>query len=99
MNAPVQQFNPAEVPISYTLNFHQVNVLLKGMNKLMREETEGFYEGFKGHALQTLQAAEVAHKEAAEKAAEKAAQQRFADKFADESATPAPVAPATELTP
>lgn len=69
MNAPVQPFNPAEVPINYTLNFQQVNVLLKGMGKLMREETEGFYEQFRGVALQTMQAAEASHKEAAEKAA------------------------------
>lgn len=59
-----QPFNPAEVPINYTLNFQQVNVILKGMGKLMREETEGFYEQFRAVALQTLQAAEVAHKEA-----------------------------------
>lgn len=60
-----QQFNPAEVPINYTLNFAQVNLLLKGMGKLPREESEGFYEQFRGVALQTLQAAEAAHNEAA----------------------------------
>lgn len=69
MNAPVQPFNPAEVPINYTLNFNQVNVILKAMSKLPREETEGFYENFRGVALQTLQVAEATHKEAAEKAA------------------------------
>lgn len=61
-------FNPSEVPINYTLNFQQVNVILKGMGKLMREETEGFYEQFRGVALQTLQAAELAHNEAADRA-------------------------------
>lgn len=59
-----QPFNPVEVPISYTLNFQQVNLILKGMSKLMREETEGFYEQFRSVALQTLQAAEAAHREA-----------------------------------
>lgn len=74
MNAPVQPFNPAEVPINYTLNFQQVNILLKGMGKLPREETDGFYEQFRGVALSTLQAAEQAAKEAAEQAANEAAQ-------------------------
>lgn len=68
MNAPVQTFNPAEVPINYTLNFQQVNVILKGLNELPRKETDGFYDQFRGVALQTLQVAEAAHKEAAEKA-------------------------------
>lgn len=58
----MKSFNPAEVPINYTLNFHQVNVILKGMGKLMREETDGFYEQFRGVALQTLQAAEAEYK-------------------------------------
>ena len=68
MNAPVQPFNPAEVPINYTLNFNQVNVILAGMAELPRKQTDGFFEQFRGVALQTLQAAEAAHKEAAEKA-------------------------------
>lgn len=73
MNQPEQMFNPGAVPINYTLNFSQVNVLLKGMSKLPREETEGFYEQFKGHAVQTLQTAEVAHNEANKKAADEEA--------------------------
>jgi len=69
MNAPVQPFNPAEVPITYTLNFNQVNVILAGMSELPRKQTDGFYDQFRAVALQTMQAAEAAHKEAAEKAA------------------------------
>lgn len=73
MNQPEQMFNPGAVPIQFTLNFAQVNVLLKGMSKLPREETEGFYEQFKGHAVQTLQTAEAAHNEAIKKAADEQA--------------------------
>ncbi len=69
MNQQAQTFNPAEVPINYTLNFQQVNLLLEGLAELPRKRTDGFYEQFRGVALQTLQAAENAHKEAAEKAA------------------------------
>lgn len=69
MQQPAQTFNPAEVPINYTLNFQQVNLLLEGLSELPRKKTDGFYEQFRGVALQTLQAAEASHKEAAEKAA------------------------------
>lgn len=69
MNALVQPFNPAEVPINYTFNFQQVNLLLEGLSELPRKKTDGFYEQLRGVALQTMQAAEAAHKEAAEKAA------------------------------
>jgi hypothetical protein len=64
-----QPFNPAEVPINYTLNFQQVNVLLEGLGKLPFEKVEQLYLGMRSVALQTLQGAEAAHKEAAEKAA------------------------------
>ncbi len=64
----MKPFIPAEVPISYTLNFQQVNLILKGMGKLMREETDGFYEQFRGTALTALANAEAWHKEAADKA-------------------------------
>ncbi len=80
MNAPVQPFNPAEVPINYTLNFNQVNVILAGMSELPRKQTDGFYDQFRAVALQTLQAAEAAHKEAADKAAEEASKQAEAAK-------------------
>ena len=64
MNAPVQ-FNPADVPINYTLNFHQVNLILEGLNELPRKRTEGFYEQIRSVALSTLQAAEQAANAAA----------------------------------
>jgi len=56
-----QPFNPATVPINYTLNFAQVNLILKGLGELPRKETEGFYDQFRQVALQTLQAAEHLH--------------------------------------
>lgn len=55
------EFNPAGVPINYTLNFAQVNLILKGLAELPRKETEGFYDQFRAVALQTLQAAEHLH--------------------------------------
>ena len=61
MTEQQQPFNPNNVPINYTLNFAQVNVLLLGMKKLPREQTEGFYEQFQAVALQTIQAAEHLH--------------------------------------
>lgn len=68
MQQAAQPFNPAEVPINYTLNFQQVNLLLEGLGKLPFEKVEQLYQGMRSVALQTLQAAEAAHKEAAEKA-------------------------------
>jgi len=62
-------FDPAQVPINYTLNFHQVNLILEGLSELPRKKSEGFYEQFRSVALQTLQIAEQAAKDAAEKAA------------------------------
>lgn len=56
-----EQFNPAAVPINYTLNFAQVNLILKGLAELPRKETDGFYDQFRSVALQTLQAAEHLH--------------------------------------
>jgi hypothetical protein len=73
VNAPVQLFNPAEVPINYTLNFSQVNLILEGLAELPRKKTEGFFEQLRGVAVQTLQIAEAAHKDAAEKADAEAA--------------------------
>lgn len=90
MNQQAQPFNPGAVPINYTLNFAQVNLLLKGMGKLPREETDGFYEQFRGHALQTLQAAEAEHNAAIEK--EKADEAR---RNAPPEAAPAPAGDAT----
>lgn len=65
---PQAPFNPAEVPINYTLNFNQVNLILEGLAELPRKRSEGFYDQFRAVALQTMQAAEAAHNEAVEKA-------------------------------
>lgn len=75
---PQAPFKPAEVPINYTLNFNQVNLILAGMAELPRKQTEGFYDQFRAVALQTLQTAEAVHNEAVEKA-EKAEAARNAD--------------------
>lgn len=56
-----QAFNPATVPINYTLNFAQVNLVLEALAELPRKKTEGFYDQFRAVALQTLQAAEFLH--------------------------------------
>jgi hypothetical protein len=55
-----QTFNPANVPIYYTLSFQQVNLLLEGLGKLPYERVEQLYVGLRTVALQTLQAAEQA---------------------------------------
>ena len=65
-----QPFNPASVPINYTLNFQQVNLLLEGLGKLPYERVEQLYNAMRSAALQTLQDAEQAHNEAAEREAE-----------------------------
>ncbi len=65
-----QPFNPASVPINYTLNFQQVNLLLEGLGKLPHERVEQLYNAMRGAALQTLQDAEQAYNEAAEREAE-----------------------------
>jgi len=62
----MSQFNPAEVPINYTLNFNQVNLILEGLAELPRKKSEGFYDQFRAVALQTLQSAEAAHNKANE---------------------------------
>lgn len=61
MTEQVNPFNPANVPINYTLSFPQVNMILKGLSELPRKETDGFYDQFRAVALQTLQAAEHLH--------------------------------------
>lgn len=63
-----QPFNPVEVPINYTLNFNQVNLILEGLAELPRKKSEGFYDQFRAVALQTMQAAEAEHNKAIEKA-------------------------------
>lgn len=70
MNQPQPaQFDATQVPIQYTLNFHQVNLILKGMAKLPLEEVEQLYTGLRAHALGTLQAAEAEFKAQQEAAA------------------------------
>jgi len=65
-----QPFSPASVPINYTLNFQQVNLLLEGLGKLPYERVEQLYSAMRGAALQALQAAEQAYNEVAEREAE-----------------------------
>ena len=67
-NTMTTTFNPAEVPINYTINFNQVNLILAGLAELPRKQSEGFYDQFRAVALQAMKQAEDAHKEAAEKA-------------------------------
>ncbi|CAB4122555.1 hypothetical protein UFOVP33_21 [uncultured Caudovirales phage] len=70
--APV--IDPNQVPINYTVNLPQVNLILKGLGKLPLEEVEQLYNGIRGHALQALQTAEAEAQAAIEKkAAEEAA--------------------------
>lgn len=56
-----QQFNPAAVPIQYTLTFQQVNLVLEGLGKLPYDRVEALYTAVRSIALQTLHAAEQAH--------------------------------------
>lgn len=65
-----QPFNPATVPINYTLNFQQVNLLLEGLGKLPYERVEQLYSAMRGAALQTLRDSEQAYNEAVEREAE-----------------------------
>lgn len=65
-----QPFNPASVPINYTMNFQQVNLLLEGLGKLPHERVEQLYTAMRSVALQALQDAEQAHNEEAAREAE-----------------------------
>lgn len=65
-----QPFNPASVPINYTLNFQQVNLLLEGLGKLPYERVEQLYSAMRGAALQALRDSEQAYNEAVEREAE-----------------------------
>ena len=55
-----KQFNPMAVPIEYTFDIGVVNLILKGWDKLPREETKGLYEQVQSAALKKLQEAESA---------------------------------------
>ena len=65
-----QPFNPATVPINYTLNFQQVNLLLEGLGKLPYERVEQLYSAMRSVALQTLQVSEQEYNQAAEREAQ-----------------------------
>lgn len=65
-----QPFTPASVPINYTLNFQQVNLLLEGLGKLPYERVEQLYSAMRGAALQTLRDSEQAYNEAVVREAE-----------------------------
>lgn len=52
--------DPNQVPIHFTLNLAQVNLILKGLGKLPHEEVEQLYNGIRSSALNTLQTAEKA---------------------------------------
>jgi hypothetical protein len=67
------QFDPAEVPINYTLNLAQVNLILECLAEIPRKRTDGFFEQFRDTAVQALQAAEKAHYQALEKQSAKVA--------------------------
>lgn len=56
---PVAPFDPSKVEITYTFNFPQVNMILKGLGKLPLEDSEQLHNAIRGHAVQTLQVAEV----------------------------------------
>ncbi len=59
------QFDANSVPISYTLNFAQVNLILEGLSELPVKRAGEFYNAFRSVALQQIQAAEMAHNEQA----------------------------------
>mgnify|MGYP006385876993 CR=1 FL=1 len=61
----MSQFNAQQVPITVTLNFSQINLILEGLGKLPFEKVESLYLGLRAHGLTTLQQAEEAHKQAA----------------------------------
>jgi hypothetical protein len=54
------QFDPAEVPINYTLNLAQVNLILECLAEIPRKRTDGFFEQFRDTAVQALQSAKGA---------------------------------------
>ena len=73
---------PNQVPIIYTLNIDQVNLILTGLGKMPYEQVSDFVAGMRNVALQALQAAE-------EKA--KAEAEAEAKRIEDESAKPCDV--------
>lgn len=51
-------FTPNQVPIYYTLNIDQVNLVLEGLGELPLKRAGDFSNAFRAVALQALQAAE-----------------------------------------
>lgn len=70
MSAPIASFNPAAVPITVTLNFHQVNTILTGLGKLPYEEVESLYNTIRSVGINTMNDAETQHKLAQQQAAQ-----------------------------
>lgn len=58
----MDQFKPSEVPITLTLNFPQVNLILQGLGKLPFDSVESLYVGIRNAAVATMQKAEADHK-------------------------------------
>jgi hypothetical protein len=56
--------NPNQVPIHYTLNLDQVNLIVGALAKLPFEQVEQFLAAFRSVALKALQDAESAAKSA-----------------------------------
>ena len=54
------KFDPQSVPISYTLNFAQVNLILEALAELPIKKAGEFHNAFRGVALQQIAAAEQA---------------------------------------
>ena len=70
MSAHIAPFNPAAVPITVTLNFHQVNTILTGLGKLPYEEVESLYNTIRSVGINTMNDAETQHKLAQQQAAQ-----------------------------
>ena len=57
---------PNQVPINYTFNIEQVNLILTALGKLPYEQVGDMVSGIRGVALQALQQAEAQAKAEAE---------------------------------
>ncbi len=61
--------NPNQVPINYTLNLDQVNLIVTALGKMPFEQVEQFVVSFRSVAIKALQDAEAAAKAAESEAA------------------------------
>ena len=57
--------NPNQVPIQYTLNIDQVNLILSALGRMPYEQVAEFVNALRGVDLKALQEAEEAAKNAA----------------------------------